>query len=228
MEQLRDIIYNIFNRSLASNPAETAAFFILLIGFFGGLVLINVYRTRKIKRKQFKAMKTKWNVLCKRFDLTDKEADFIEDLSAHMQTPEKKYLLLVNPHLFTNCLKHYSGKLDTGNMEEAIIRKTGLVPVSEQMKGIVSHRRKNSRKHIDIEAEICPIEYVVANRRTRMFDISNEGCMVENTDKRFKPGDDLKLSFTLQEKTYRDIPAEVVRVSSANKILHLKFITVNS
>ena len=228
MEQLRDIFYSIFNRSLANNPAETAAFFILLTGFFGSLVLINIYHTRKIKRKQIKAMENKWNVLCRRFELTDEEADFIKDLSAHMQIPEKKYLLLVNPHLFTNCLKHYSGKLDPGSMEEAIIRKTGLVPVSEQMKGIVSHRRKNSRKHIDIEAEICPIEYVVANRKTRMFDISPGGCMVENTDKRFKPGDDLKLSFTLEKKTYRDIPAEVIRVSSANTILHLKFITVSS
>ena len=224
MEQLRDIFYNIFNRSLSNNPAETAAFFILLTGFFGSLVLINIYRTRKIKRKQIKSMENKWNVLCRRFELTNDEADFIEDLSSHMQTPEKKYLLLVNPHLFTNCLKHYSGELDAGNMEEAIIRKTGLIPVSEQMKGIVTHRRKNYRKHIDIEAEICPIEYVVANRKTRMFDISHGGCMVENTDKRFKPGDDLKLSFTLEKKTYRDVPAEVVRVSSANKILHLKFI----
>lgn len=139
MEQLREIIYNIFNRSLANNPAETAAFFILIISFFGG-----------------------------------------------------------------------------------------LVPVSEQMKGIVTHRRKNIRKHLDIEAEICPIEYIVANRKARMFDISPGGCMIENTDKRFKPGDDLKLSFTLQKKIYRDIPAEVVRVGSANTILHLKFITVNS
>ena len=228
MEQLRDIIYNIFNRSLANNPAETAAFFILLTGFFGSLVLINIYRTRKMKRKQIKAMENKWNALCRRFELTVEEADFIEDLSAHMQTPEKKYLLLINPHLFTNCLKHHSKENDTGNMEEAIIRKTGLIPVSEQMKGIITHRRKTIRKHIDIEAEICPIEYVVANRKTRMFDISHGGCMVENTDKRFKPGDDLKLSFTLEAKTYRDIPAEVVRVSSVNKILHLKFITVNS
>ena len=224
MEQLREILYNIFNRSLANNPAETVTFFIFIIGFFGGLVLINIYRTRKIKRKQLKAMENKWNVLCRRFELTNEEAHFIEDLSAHLQAPEKKYLLLINPHLFTNCLKHYSKEHDTDNMEELIIRKTGLVPVSEQMKGIVTHRRKNIRKHIDIEAEICPIEYVVANRKTRMFDISHGGCMVENTDKRFKPGDDLKLSFTLEKKTYRDVPAEVVRVSSANKILHLKFI----
>lgn len=219
MEQLRDILYNIFNKSLANNPAETAAFFILIAGFFGGLALISIYRTRKIKGKQIKAMENKWDVLCKRFKLSHEEADFVEDLSAHMQSPEKKYLLLINPHLFTNCLKHYAGDYDAGYMEEAIIRKTGLVPVSEQMKGIVTHRRMNSRRHIDIEAEICPIEYVVANRKTRMFDISHGGCMVENTDKRFKPGNDLKISFTLLEKTYRDIPVEVVRVSSMNKIL---------
>ncbi len=224
MEQFRDIIYKIFNRSLANNPAETAAFFIFIIGFFGSLVLINIYRTRKAKKKQNKAMENKWNTLCRRFELTEEEADFIEELSTHMQNPIKKYLLLINPHLFTNCLKHYSGEQSAGRMEEAIIRKTGLIPVSEQMKGIVTHRRKNSRQYIDIEAEICPIEYVVSNRKTHMLDISQGGCKVKNTDNRFKSGDDLKLSFTLQEKTYRDIPAEVVRVGSANKILHLKFI----
>ena len=228
MEQFVKIVRQIFLQSVSSNPAETVAFFFFIVLFVGGLFGLNARRKKREKEHLRKSLDEKWEHLCKKYELTEEEIEFLLKLAQYLKAPEKKYLLLVNIHVFNSCLHWYT--LEHGTEEQisrTILFKTDMRPISghmkDHLKGIAVQRREKVRKKVDILARVAHVDHREHEYKARIHDIGSGGASIENPDKLFHTGNDLKISFTLHDKEYHDIPAEVVRVSSSGRMIHVSF-----
>lgn len=224
MEKVQDIIRMLFIRDLETSPLETAIFFIVVIGFFAFLAVAGVMWKRKEQKRTANFLSDKWNSLCRIYELDDDEITLLEEISAYLKNPEKKYLLLVNYQAFHDSLQAYSREHSVDRqLLESITTKTKLGKTEALMAELPMQRRKSTRKTVKITGHVAPIEHSDAHIEARIFDLSRGGCKMENPNKRFFQGDDIKISFKLGEKDYRNIPAEVVRTSSFGKVLHASF-----
>ncbi|MCF7913859.1 MAG: PilZ domain-containing protein [Spirochaetaceae bacterium] len=224
MEQVQEIIRMLFTRDLKTSPLETAIFLIVVLGFFAFLAVTGVIRRRKEQKRIRNFLNDKWDSLCRIYQLNADEIALLEDISAYLKNPEKKYLLLVNYQAFHDSLHAYSREhtLDK-QLLESITAKTKMGKTEALMEELPVQRRKSTRKAVQVTGYVAPIEHSDAHIEARIYDLSRGGCKMENPNKRFFQGDDIKISFKLGEKEYRNIPAEVVRTSSFGKVLHVSF-----
>ncbi len=224
MEELNRIIRELFMRDLKTSPVETALFFTVIFGFFGVLVVANRVRHRKEKRRYHERLKKKWEELCEKYQISEEDVDFLEELSLHLKYPEKKYLLLTDYNVLHDVLDSYGEDHEVdASVIERIEKKAGLREGLRVDQSIPIQRRKKLRKKVNISAKIAPIEQTAAHIETRMLDLSSGGCKIENPEKRFRAGDDLKITFDYEGKTYRNIPCEVVRTGAGQRTLHISF-----
>ncbi|WP_319563173.1 PilZ domain-containing protein [Marispirochaeta sp.] len=224
MDFLERIWKAIYQRSLNSGPVETAVFLILIFLFIAFLLAAN--KRRKIREREtlYKAWEAKWNYYIKKFEITPEEAAFITQLAAFLETPEKRYSLLVDSHVFNACLrKHLQKGGNRDDLARSVLYKARLKPISEEVRAVALTRRKLPRRKVDITATLTPVGHDDQEFTARMYDLSSHGASVENPEKRFSERDDLKISFSYQHKKYRNIGAEVLRVSRKGERLHLKF-----
>ncbi len=222
-EFIRRIWHQIFSRSLGTNSLETGIFLVLPVLFVAWLVLAN---RRRIKREQ-ESIKTaweqKWQSFLQKYEISKDEARLLEKMAAYLEHPEQKYILLVNNHLFDSCLRHYLKNGGTGEeLARTILLKAGLAPVSEELKGITFMRRSTPRKRVDLSAAVSGTGAGREGKQARIFDLSSTGASLDNPDKMFSEGNDLKLEFAYGEHTY-SITAEVIRLTDNGTKLHVHF-----
>ena len=223
-ELLRKIYHQIFYRSLGTSPLELVIFFTLLVLFVLWLVIANRRRISNERQRLSEVYEKKWQIYCRKYEITHDEAHLLEELSKYLDTPEQKYVLLVNNHLFDSCLRHHLRKGGGGEeLARNILLKAGLKPVSEELKGITFMRRSKKRKKVDIQATLTGLIPGSSGVSARMYDLSSRGAAVENPEGGFNAGDDVRLSFSYGELTYTNITAEVLRVSDEGQRLHLLF-----
>ncbi len=224
MEKVKEIIEMLFVRDLQTSPLETAVFLIVVLGFFGVLILTGILRKKSEQRKTARFLSDKWDSLCRIYELTDEEIALLEDISSYLKNPDKKYLLLANYQAFHDSLNAYARE-NTVDKEllDSITSKTKMGQTESLITEMPIQRRRSKRKTVNITAYLAPIEHTHAHLEAHMFDLSRGGCRIENPEKRFFQGDDIKISFKLGEKDFRNIPAEVVRTSSFGRILHVSF-----
>ena len=215
----------LFRRDIGASTLEIIVFLIVVFGFFGLLVLAYHLRQRKERKRLQKIREDKWHSLCTKYDLSPEETEFLERLASHLHIPEKKYLLIADPNTFNHALREYSGKeRPEAALVKSILKKTGMQQKEGVLTDISVQRRRSARIEVDITAYIAPAtEERNADMAVRMFDISRGGCRLENPDRKFSPGDDVKITFTYNAKKYTNIPAAVVKTSSGRKVLHLSF-----
>ena len=224
MEQVQEIIKMLFTRDLQTSPLETALFLIVVFGFFAFLAAAGVVRRRKEQKRVRNFLSDKWDSLCRIYHLDDDETALLEEISAYLKNPEKKYLLLANYQAFHDSLQAYSREHTVDKqLLESIAAKTKMGKTEALMEELPVQRRKSTRKAVQLTGYVAPIEHSDAHIEARIFDLSRGGCKMENPNKRFFQGDDIKVSFKLGKKDYRNIPAEVVRTSSFGKVMHLSF-----
>lgn len=225
MDKLVEIIRELFTRDLSTSPLETAIFLTVLFGFFALLVIANIARRKKESRLYQRRLEDKWDDLCEKYELTDEEKDYLEELSRYLNNPEKKYLLLSNYSVLKSTVEAHNGENEARqDIYDALLEKTGLEEKQPIDRKIPIQRRKNVRRQVDIAAKLAPIEHTTAHIAAKMLDLSSGGCKIENPGGRFNAGDDLKITFTFKGKTYKDIPCEVVRTGGAGrKSLHISF-----
>ena len=108
MEQVQDIIRMLFTRDLQTSPLETTIFLIVVFGFFAFLAVAGVMRRGKEQKRVSHFLNDKWDSLCRIYQLNDDEIALLEEISAYLKNPEKKYLLLVNYQAFHDSLQAYS------------------------------------------------------------------------------------------------------------------------
>jgi hypothetical protein len=84
-------------------------------------------------------------------------------------------------------------------------------------------RRKHRRRQLRLPVEL-KAGNVVAGSRTQ--DISIGGAAIRNPRKQFGPGESVKVSFEFGGRERLTIPAEVVRTSRGNGLLHMRFARV--
>lgn len=214
----------LLRRDLSTTPLETALFLFIIFGFFGLLIILYKLRKKKERRHLEEVREDKWQQLCRKYNLSDEEKTFLEELAVHLKMPEKKYLLLADGKTFHHALQVYTeDKRPDSALVKSITKKTGMREAKSIITAIPTQRRRNARIKVDIDAFIGSIEKETAHMRVHMFDLSKGGCRTENPMHKFNFGDDVKITFTYKDKKYKDIPAEVVRTSSGRKILHLSF-----
>ena len=144
---IRKIYHQIFYRSLGTSPLELGIFFTLLVLFILWLVIANRHRIGNEQQKISEVYEKKWQVYSRKYEITHDEARLLEELSQYLDTPNQKYVLLVNNHLFDSCLRHHLKKGGGGEeLARNILLKAGLKPVSEELKGITFMRRSKKRK----------------------------------------------------------------------------------
>lgn len=224
MDFLEKIWKAIIQRSLSSGPVEVSVFLVLILLFVAFLVISN--KRRKIREREIllKAYETKWNHYIEKFDITPEEAELLTKLAGYSGTPEKRYSLLVDSHVFNACLRKYlQHKGGRDDLVRSVMYKAGLKPISEEVRTVALTRRKLPRRRVDIEATLAPVGGVTEGLPAGMHDLSSRGACTDNPEKRFSEGDDLTLSFSFQGRRYRNIGAEVIRVSRKGERLHLKF-----
>lgn len=84
-------------------------------------------------------------------------------------------------------------------------------------------RRKHRRRQMRLPVEL-KVGNVVATSRT--LDISIGGAAVRNPRKQLSPGQSIRISFDFSDTERITIPATVVRTSKGNRLLHLRFTSV--
>jgi len=224
MEQVQEIIRMLFTRDLKTSPVETAIFLIVVFGFFAFLAVAGVMRRRKEQKRTSNFLNDKWDSLCRIYQLNDDEIALLEDMSSYLKNPEKKYLLLANYQAFHDSLQAYSREHTVDKqLLESIAAKTKMGKTEALLEELPMQRRKSTRKAVQLSGYVAPIEHSDAHIEARIYDLSRGGCKMDNPGKRFFQGDDIKISFKLGEKDYRNIPAEVVRTSSFGKVMHVSF-----
>ncbi len=224
MEITFEILKDLFSRDLSTSTLETVIFLAVIFGFFGILVIANGMRRRKEKKRLVRLHREKWEELCGTYNLTEEEVSLLEEAAQYLKTPQKKYLLLTDYQVFRNAMTERAdqGSADT-ELAESIFRKTGMTEHVQKTPPVQIQRRRSARRTVNISAKLAPIEHRTAHIEARMFNLSAGGCKIENPDRRFKAGDDVKVSFKLQNKEYRDIPSEVVRTGAGARTLHISF-----
>jgi len=224
MEKFTQIIKELFVRDLRTSPMETGIFFSIVFGFFGILVIANYMKRRKEMKEIVLIQRQKWEHLCEKFKLTREEVSFLEKAASYLKAPEKKYLLLVDYQVLRNAFTVLSEHDETDDgLVASIYKKTGLQGTDKKTPSIPSQRRMSARRTVNITAKLAPIEHTAAHIEARMYNISAGGCKTENPDGRFRTGEDIKVSFIIHEKEYKNIPSEVVRTSKNGRILHISF-----
>ncbi|GEM_PF-3207722 len=224
MEKVQEIIQMLFIRDLETSPLETAIFLIVVFGFFAFLIITGALRKKREQLKTKKFLSDKWDSLCRIYELDEEEQNLLEDISGYLKNPEKKYLLLVNYQSFHDSLNAYAREHSVDKeVLDRITAKTKMGRTESLITEMPAQRRKNKRKSVDMPVYVAPIEHSQAHIEARMYDLSRGGCKIENPGKRFFQGDDIKISFKLGEKEFKNIPAEVVRTSSFAKVLHVSF-----
>ena len=224
MKFLEQIWKAIIQRSLSSGPLEVTVFLLLILLFIVFLTAVNKRRRMKEQKVLRKAYEIKWKRYLKRFDISQEEAEFLTQLARYLAYPEKRYVLLVDSHVFNACLRKYLQHEDSrDDLVRSILYKAGLKPISEELRAIAFSRRKLSRRKVNIEATVAPIGVGGKGMAVMLYDLSSKGASTDNPERRFSEGDDLTVSFTFQDRRYRNIGAEVVRVSRMGERLHLKF-----
>lgn len=226
MNDFADIVKNLFRRDLNATPLEIVLFFLIVFGFFGLLGLLYRVHQKKERKRLEQIREDKWNRLCAKYELSDRERIFLEELAQHLEMPEKKYLLMVDYNTFHYALQEYSKKeRPEASLVAGIIKKTGLKKAEEVIREIPVQRRKSARISVDIPALLSPAEgdKDAEHLDAKLFDLSKGGCRTTNPEGRFAAGDDVKISFTYKGKRYSEIPAAVVRTSGKRKVLHLSF-----
>jgi hypothetical protein len=214
----------IIQRSLNSGTVEVVIFLVLILLFVAFLMVSN--KRRKIREREMllRAYETKWKLYTEKFDITPEEAEFLTELARYLDTPEKRYSLLVDSHVFNACLRKYlqhEGGRD--DLVRSVMYKAGLKPISEEVRAVSLTRRKLPRRKVDTEALLTPVGGENEGLTARMHDLSSHGASTDNPGTQFSEGDDLSVSFSYQGRRYRNIGAEVVRVSRKGERLHLKF-----
>jgi hypothetical protein len=224
MEGILDTIRALFTRDLATTTLETALFLFIIFGFFGVLILSYHIQKKREAQRVYRALEEKWERLCRTYKLNDRERAFLEELAEYLKKPEKKYLLLAQGDVFHNTLREYSARhRPDAEIVNSIVEKTGIVQRKDLLFPLPVQRRKNARKKVNITVEIAPVERERPPIQGTMLNISKGGCMTTNPGLRFQPGEDLRLTFTLQGRRYSGIPAEVIRTSSGEQRLHIAF-----
>ncbi len=224
MEKVQDIIRTLFMRDLRTSPLETAIFLGVIFGFFAFLIIAGILRRKSEQRKARNFLANKWDSLCRIYELSDEEIALLEDISRYLKNPEKKYLLLANYQAFYDSLTAYARENEVDKeLLDSITHKTKMGQSETLLAEMPMQRRRSKRKPVQISAQIAPIEHREAHIEAQMYDLSRGGCKLENPDKRFFQGDDVKVSFTFGDRNYKNVPGEVVRTSSFQKILHISF-----
>ncbi len=219
-----ETVERIFSHDLETTPVETAIFLFVIIGFFGLLVFFHRLQKKREQESIVRALEEKWERLCHTYNISGAERDFLEELAQYLEKPEKKYLLLAHGDVFHNTLREYSTqRRPDAEMIESIVKKTGIVKRADLFSPLPLQRRKHARKKVNVTVKLAPVEEESPPKSATMLNISRGGCMTTNPDFRFSPGDDLRLSFTIQGKRYTGIPGEVLRTSGGNKRLHIAF-----
>jgi hypothetical protein len=219
-----ETVQNLFRRDLTASTVEIVLFLVIVFGFFGLLAIIYHVRQRKEHKRLARVREEKWNRLCRKYNLAQKEIDFLELLADSLEMPDKKYLLIADRNTFHHALEEYSKEeRPEADLVQSIIDKTGMKKAESFITEVPLQRRGSKRVKVDTPALIAAIEEETAQTETRMHDLSRGGCRMENPGGRFSAGDDVKISFGYRNKKYRDIPAAVVRTSSNNGVLHLSF-----
>jgi hypothetical protein len=224
MERFAETLRSLFTRDLETSPLETALFLLIIFGFFGLLALFYRRQKRQEQERVDRALEEKWERLCRTYGISDEERAFLEELARHLQNPKKKYLLLAHGDVFHNALREYSvNNRPNAETVESIVKKTGIVERPELLSPLPVQRRKYGRKKVNITVKISPVERETPPKSATMLNISRGGCMTTNPGLHFTPGEDLRLSLTIQGKRYTGIPAEAVRTSAGGKRLHIAF-----
>lgn len=224
MEQATEILKELFTRDLRTSPLETAIFLFVVFGFFGALVAANIIKRKKERAQYLARLEQKWESLCEKLKLDKEEISFLSELAAYLRFPEKRYLLLLDYNVFHNSLEAYS---QDHSVDQAMLKRVAvklqLTPSERVSTQIPVQRRKSVRKAVNIKAMLAPIEQSTAHIPAQMMDLSAGGCKIENPDRRFNAGDDLKITFSYNGKEYKNIPCEVVRTGAGSRSLHLSF-----
>ncbi len=224
MEKVQDILRTLFMRDLRTSPLETAIFLGVIFGFIAFLVIAGVLRKKSEQHKVSRFLENKWDSLCRIYELKDEEIALLEDIARYLDNPEKKYLLLANYQTFHDSLTAYARENEVDKeLLDSITSKTKLGQTESLIEEMPVQRRRSRRRPVQITAYIAPIEHSQAHLAVRMHDLSRGGCRVDNPDKRFFQGDDVKVSFKIGDKNFQNVPGEVVRTSSFQKILHISF-----
>jgi hypothetical protein len=219
-----ETLERLFTRDLQASTLEVIIFLLIIFGFFGLLVLLSRVQRRKEEEQIRRALEEKWERLCSKYGISDEERAFLEELARYLERPDKKYLLLAHGDVFHNALREYSAeRRPDAELVKSIVNKTGIVERPGLLSPLPLQRRKHKRKKVRVTVKIAPIEEESPPKSATMLDISRGGCMTTNPDLFFQPGDDLRLSFTIQGKRYQGISGEVVRSSAGNRRLHIAF-----
>lgn len=221
-----DIVKNLFRRNLNATPLEIALFILIIFGFIALLTLLYRVNQKKERKRLEQIREEKWNRLCNKYALSDRERSFLEELAQHLEMPEKKYLLMADYNTFHYALQEYSkNERPDAALVSGIIKKTGMKKTEEVIREIPVQKRKFARISVNIPALLTPAEGDAEAEplETKLFDLSKGGCRTTNPEKRFTAGDDVKITFTYKGKKYREIPAAVVRTSGKRKVVHLSF-----
>ena len=224
MNAFWETVQELFSYDLSASGIEIALFIMIIFGFFGFLVIVHQIRQKKEHKRLARVREEKWDQLCRKYDLSQQEIAFLEELAETLEIPEKRYLLIADRNTFHHALKEYSkDKRPDAELLRSFVDKTNMKKVESFMTEVPLQRRSSKRIKVDTPAWIAPIEEEAAHTETRMHDLSRGGCRTENPGGRFSVGDDVKITFGYKNKKYRDIPAAVVRTSSNGKVLHLSF-----
>lgn len=80
---------------------------IVVAGLLTAFAAIFIIHTLVTKRKRAKEVQRKYERAIQNCGLSPAEIDLLEKLALNLKTPEKKYLLVVNQHVFNMCVREY-------------------------------------------------------------------------------------------------------------------------
>jgi hypothetical protein len=89
-----------------------------------------------------------------------------------------------------------------------------------------SQRRKHYRKAIKLPVYVMLREKLEEPIRSAILDLSGGGASLQNPGMAVQPGDEMVLSFRPAGQRF-DLPAQLVRLSEADKVMHVKFLRLS-
>ncbi|MBN1525246.1 MAG: PilZ domain-containing protein [Spirochaetales bacterium] len=294
--------------SFQKSSSEILLTVVLFVSFIGIISLLFILRRQYEKGKLRTILKDRYAALIVQYSLTIQEQELIEDMSRHLNTPEKKYLLFTNEHVFNNCLfelkkhrnvnkqvldsllvklqfklfeqyhlprtsreflpeKHfmlvYGNKQKVKCLVDAQTQDslTAVADPDSPLPGIgesvsiytynalgiihfpsvvqdkkanvlkLAHsdslealqRRQYFRKEVQMPIYIHSESSADPPQPSVILDLSAGGMSVENPDKKFKKGDDVKITMHGKNTMGFDLYGEVVRTSKKGETAHIVF-----
>jgi hypothetical protein len=107
-----------FLSGFTSSPTEIILVVVLFIAGIAALVIYASVRSRREKKRVERSAEQTFQTLVSRNDLNQEESALLREIAAHLERPEKKYMLLRNQALFDSAAR---SALEEGSVPESAV-----------------------------------------------------------------------------------------------------------